>query len=359
NFLCSIWEFYKSHDASDYDRSITNTKYDNYFWTKSDAAFQLVNGEIYYIDSQEGFIKTIDGIPVINIKAYWKAKSGGNWIGSFSRLYSEGTKLIYSLPSSIWYYDLTSGENEKIFTPANSFGTYFFIYGYKYLDGKLICELNDYPLFDKNTKKLYSVSGTVTLKDPFQITLGSDKAIVNTEVCIPISICGNPGISDIELAVYYNSQALTLVKCERSNAFPFDASTDTSTPGKITLYLNSDHDWWKNGTCIWLTFKINETASISDYNIIAEKTVLKNQSGKDLSAKLISGMATVLGIGDVSGDHRINTRDVVLVAQLVAEWENISLYSSAADCNGDGIINTRDIVLLAQYIAGWGVHLGK
>ena len=103
NFLCSIWEFYKSHDASDYDRSITNTKYDNYFWTKSDAAFQLVNGEIYYIDSQEGFIKTIDGIPVINIKAYWKAKSGGNWIGSFSRLYSEGTKLIYSLPSSIWY----------------------------------------------------------------------------------------------------------------------------------------------------------------------------------------------------------------------------------------------------------------
>lgn len=66
--------------------------------------------------------------------------------------------------------------------------------------------------------------------------------------------------------------------------------------------------------------------------------------------------------GNVDDDQKdlVNLNDVVLLAQYVANWENLSLNEAALDVNGDGKISLSDVVYLAQYVAEWeGIELSK
>ncbi|MCD7769222.1 MAG: dockerin type I domain-containing protein, partial [Oscillospiraceae bacterium] len=56
-------------------------------------------------------------------------------------------------------------------------------------------------------------------------------------------------------------------------------------------------------------------------------------------------------LGDVNGDGKINTRDIILVSQYLAGLAELSV-EKAADVNVDGRINTRDLILISQYVAG-------
>ncbi len=57
--------------------------------------------------------------------------------------------------------------------------------------------------------------------------------------------------------------------------------------------------------------------------------------------------------GDVDGNGKISTSDLVLLAQYLAGWN----VEANGDVNVDGNIDTRDLVLLAQYLAGWDVEV--
>ncbi len=61
--------------------------------------------------------------------------------------------------------------------------------------------------------------------------------------------------------------------------------------------------------------------------------------------------------GDVNGDGEIDIKDIVLLAQFLANW-NVEIDENTADCNADGAVNIKDVVLLAQYLANWKVSLG-
>ena len=61
-------------------------------------------------------------------------------------------------------------------------------------------------------------------------------------------------------------------------------------------------------------------------------------------------------MGDANGDGFVNTKDVVAIAQFVAEWGN-TINEAAADVNGSSSSNTKDVVLLAQFVAEWDVDL--
>ena len=56
--------------------------------------------------------------------------------------------------------------------------------------------------------------------------------------------------------------------------------------------------------------------------------------------------------GDIDGDETTNLKDLVTIAQYVAEWE-VNLNKYATDVNGDGVTDLNDVNELARYIAGW------
>jgi uncharacterized protein YjdB len=167
NFLCSYEEFSKTHTATDYDQTPTNTQYDNAFWRDSNSSFEYVNDEIYYIDHAEQRIERYDGTEILSIEAVWYSTSTGYYYpGSFSCLDSYGDKLYYSQPKKIWSYDITTGANTVEFTPEHSFADgnkEFNIYGFRISDGKYVCEIYSAPNFDVNTKKNYTVTGKMAI----------------------------------------------------------------------------------------------------------------------------------------------------------------------------------------------------
>ena len=56
--------------------------------------------------------------------------------------------------------------------------------------------------------------------------------------------------------------------------------------------------------------------------------------------------------GDLSGDDKVNAKDVVLLQRYLAGGYNVSLTDEQADLNGDGKVNAKDVVLLQRYLAG-------
>ena len=156
NFLRSTQGIKENHDATDYDTSPTDTTFDTYYWQSSESAFQLVNGDIYYIDSQAAMLKKIsNGVTTncISVSGTWRYNGSSYWPGNYSRLDFDGKNLLFTLPNAVYKYDVENGTSSKVFTPSVPSGSYYSIFGFKYEDCKLVCELINTPNYDENTKK--------------------------------------------------------------------------------------------------------------------------------------------------------------------------------------------------------------
>lgn len=60
--------------------------------------------------------------------------------------------------------------------------------------------------------------------------------------------------------------------------------------------------------------------------------------------------------GDLSGDGKINNKDLGVLMQFLNDWD-ITINELAADVNRDGKVNNKDYGLLMQYLNGWNVEL--
>ena len=58
---------------------------------------------------------------------------------------------------------------------------------------------------------------------------------------------------------------------------------------------------------------------------------------------------------DVNDDKDVNLKDLVALAQYVADWD-VAVNEAVTDVNGSGETNLDDVTLLAQYLAGWNVE---
>lgn len=142
------------HSATDYDSSPTDTTYDSYYWQNSDAAFQLVGDDIYYIDSTAGNLNKISNDVTTTCKsvsATWWASSNSIWRGNYTTLAFDGKNLLYSQPKGVYKYDVETGTAEVLYTPDFSAGDYYYIYGFKYENCQLICEVYNTPNFELTT----------------------------------------------------------------------------------------------------------------------------------------------------------------------------------------------------------------
>ncbi len=157
NFLRSSTGIYSTgHKANDYIKTPTDTKYDNYFWQDSDSEFQLMGDEIYYIDNEAAQIKKYSNkSSVKSVSDIWYAGSGGVYYpGNYSRLSSDDTYLYYNNSTSVFKYDPVTDTEAKIWTPVPP-AEFFRIYGFKFWDDKLYCDLYNSPNFTPDTKENY------------------------------------------------------------------------------------------------------------------------------------------------------------------------------------------------------------
>ena len=79
-------------------------------------------------------------------------------------------------------------------------------------------------------------------------------------------------------------------------------------------------------------------------------------SGAGVSRPGADGALTVIVPGDVSGDAKINARDVIGTMRVML-GQNEGVYAQAADVDHDGAVNAQDVIKLMRYLVGWNEEL--
>ena len=197
-----------------------------------------------------------------------------------------------------------------------------------------------------------------------KIVVERGNAAPGSTVEVAISVKNNPGISSMRLRVTYGSD-LTLINVAYNSALP--GSTGKPDYGRDCVYLT-----WENplenvkGDWVFavMTFRVAENAKPGKEAAItvtydAENIAAITASGREepVPFEAESGAIAVISKlpGDLTGDGKLNNRDVTRLMQYLAGWDVEAAVSP--DINGDGKLNNRDVTRLMQYLAGWDVEL--
>ncbi len=131
----------KPHNATDFDASPVDTAYDNAYWQCSEAAFQLIDGEIYYIDHAEQKIKKAsDHTALCSVEGVWKVNSTSSYVpGNFARLACVSNTLLCSMPTAVYSIDLKTGKKTEFSKPTLKIDgeEFYSIFGFAYENGML------------------------------------------------------------------------------------------------------------------------------------------------------------------------------------------------------------------------------
>lgn len=245
------------HNATDYDSSPIDTTFDNYYWQNSTTAFQLVGEDIYYIDNTTATLNRIsNGITTAcqNVSGTWRAPSGGYWVGNFSQLSFDGENLLYSLPNSVYKYDIKTGISTPIFTPDMPTDGYYSIYGLKYEDCKISCEIFTTPNFDETTKSNYTKNQTHHVESDWKILNAptpdaqglKQKTCINCNETLEEKVIPAISVTEKDKTVidYSNSLIFTDVfTCQ-------DINNLVAASGTTTVSVESSDTFYGTGTLI-------------------------------------------------------------------------------------------------------------
>ncbi len=153
---------------------------------------------------------------------------------------------------------------------------------------------------------------------------------------------------------YSGNADLILTASWKANTYKvtFDARDGEVSTSEITVTYDEVFGTLPVATkenCVFDGWYLDEECAVK----VTEETVVKLE--KD--SVLYASFKPIRIIGDTNCDGKIDTKDVVLLAQHLAKW-TVTIDEVAADCNADGKIDTKDVVLLAQHLAKWAVTLG-
>lgn len=324
NFLRSSAGIYSAgHNAKDYITTPVSTTYDNYFWQNSEAEFQLLGNEIYYIDSKAEQIKKYsDKSAVKSVADIWYAGSDGvYYVGNFSRLSSDGTALYYNNSTSVFRYDPVTDTETKVWTPVAS-GEYFRIYGFTFTDNVMYCDLNDSPNFTTVTKDKYQQQQDLNIKSVL-IKTKPEK----TEYYIGDSF--DP--KGLSLTVYYRNGS------QQTITSGYSVSFDSTKTGRVYVqisYGNRSDGFFVNVNSP--SIQISETELHVNNGESKELTATTIPAGQTVTWFTDNDCVSVSQNGTVTG---VSNGNAVIIAQFIFNG-----YVYSADCNAEsGCLHTTRI----------------
>lgn len=196
-------------------------------------------------------------------------------------------------------------------------------------------------------------SGTV-------ISVGSVSAAPGATVSVDVAIENNTGILGATLKFEFD-EGLTLIDAVAGDAFSYLTMTK---PGKFTSPcqfiwdgLEYSADDLKDGVILTLTFQIAEDAANGTelgVTVTAPDGEIYDNDLNSVSVSTKSGVVTVVDYipGDVNGDEKVNTADIILLRRYVVGGYDVTINTKAGNVNADGKVNSADIILLRRYVAG-------
>ncbi len=139
--------------ACDYDDTPQDTRYDAAYWQNSLAAFQVLDGKLYYVSDSGDHadlmqVSSGEHQAIADVSDAWVTHYG-NWGDGYQSLSSDGQDLLYSGKDKIYRYCTETGQTEAIWTPSLPDGTA--IFGFKLWNNTLMCVYSDSPNFDVDT----------------------------------------------------------------------------------------------------------------------------------------------------------------------------------------------------------------
>lgn len=292
-----------AHNATDFDTTPTSTTYDNYFWKNSDTAFQLIGNNLYYLDNNSQYIRTFSGSNLCSVSDKWTAGGPSYWTGNYSRLSSDGKDLLFTKSGAVYKYDISTSKTEKIFTPTHSFGSGYSIYGFKYDNSNLICEMNTKPSFSADTKNKYTVIG----KYAGAQTDNENRFTVKT------SSAGAGDNSSTKIDFYKKGSSAVAYSVEVSGSGEQKASLPQLGSGDYTIVVSKKNHVTRSYEC----------------------TIGSDFAGLEMQINLI---------GDINGDGKVNTLDVARANAHAKSVNKVSGYELLCiDVSNDGKVNTIDV----------------
>ncbi len=370
-FMVSSTKLYPSHAATDYNTSPTDTTYDNYYWRDSQSAFQLVDNKLYYIDQKNAnLVCKTDEKVVRSVKDIWYASADSYWPKNYSYLGSDGQVLFFSQADAIVEYNPRTDVLRTVHTPDLSVGEYYYVYGFTYIDGYFIYDINCSPNFGDPTMYRVKVQHDKALPT-VSITAGNycaDKQVISIDLADNVGIKGYYfGKSPIvELNAYKacTTKAQETISAEGTYyIFAVDVSGNVSEAKSVTYYktLLSVND----GT-VTPSYVLTPAGEIPSLPIPKNESLgflgwyTAENNGVEASQKAVTGNQTLYAIwkneaqlGDVNEDSVIDNIDAVIILKYDSGiLDGSDTLLTLGDTNKDGVVDNLDASMILKYDAG-------
>ena len=228
------------------------------------------------------------------------------------------------------------------------------------------------------------------------------------EVCVPVTITGNPGLASFRFRVEYDAEVLTPLAVERGTLLTDGAlysDEEGNDTGSLTFLWYHTQDVQGDGELAVIRFRVASTAdgdypltvhhfpddisnaalgtiphTVQDGSIHVEQRpthiTIKppdklwywegeelDLTGMTVTAHYADGTAKEVSDYTVSGfDTTPGEKEIVITAQGVSATFTVTVLEGTApvpgDVNGDDRVNMKDYSLLRQYLSGWDIDIG-
>ena len=194
-----------------------------------------------------------------------------------------------------------------------------------------------------------------------EIIVDSVSCSAGKTVEVKIALKNNPGIASMKLKVAYDQSVLSLQSIKYNDQIGGQSQQPQNMASPVTL------NWYNGGAnsegdfvYATLTFLVNKNAKAgkSDITVTYNPDDVYNIDYENIAFIIQNGSVEIVDHtpGDISGDGKVNNKDLSLLFQHLSDWD-VTVNEAALDVNGDGKVNNKDLSLLFQYLSDWDVTI--